>query len=139
MEIRGNNRHKIVSGINVTPLVDVMLVLLIIFMVSAPMMKEGMRVDLPEVESRALPTQSEDLMVTIGKNRALDINGSTVGLDRLAPLLQQIKEQRGIENVYLQADKGVPYGFVVEVMSVIRGAGLSKLGLVTQPPLKKEG
>jgi len=139
MEIRGNGRHKVVSGINVTPLVDVMLVLLIIFMVSAPMMKEGMRVDLPEVESRALPTQSEDLMVTIGKNRALDINGSTVGLDRLAPLLQQIKEQRGIENVYLQADKGVPYGFVVEVMSVIRGAGLSKLGLVTQPPLKKEG
>jgi biopolymer transport protein TolR len=139
MEIRGNGRHKIVSGINVTPLVDVMLVLLIIFMVSAPMMKEGMRVDLPEVESRALPTQSEDLMVTIGKNRVLDINGSTVGLDRLAPLLQQIKEQRGIENVYLQADKGVPYGFVVEVMSVIRGAGLSKLGLVTQPPLKKEG
>ncbi|MEN6475735.1 MAG: ExbD/TolR family protein [Syntrophaceae bacterium] len=139
MEIRGNSRHKIVSGINVTPLVDVMLVLLIIFMVSAPMMKEGMRVDLPEVESRALPTQSEDLMVTIGKNRVLDINGSTVGLDRLAPLLQQIKEQRGIDNVYLQADKGVPYGFVVEVMSVIRGAGLSKLGLVTQPPLKKEG
>jgi len=119
--------------------VDVMLVLLIIFMVSAPMMKEGMRVDLPEVESRALPTQSEDLMVTISRNRVLDINGSTVQLDRLAPLLQQIKEQRGIENVYLQADKGVPYGFVVEVMSVIRGAGLSKLGLVTQPPLKKEG
>lgn len=139
MEIRNNGRHKIVSGINVTPLVDVMLVLLIIFMVSAPMMKEGMRVDLPEVESRALPTQSEDLMVTISRNRVLDINGSTVQLDRLAPLLQQIKEQRGIENVYLQADKGVPYGFVVEVMSVIRGAGLSKLGLVTQPPLKKEG
>mgnify|MGYP000852353022 CR=1 FL=1 len=139
MEIRGNGRHKIVSGINVTPLVDVMLVLLIIFMVSAPMMKEGMRVDLPEVESRALPTQSEDLMVTIGKNRALDINGSTVQLERLAPLLRQIKEQRGIENVYLQADKGVPYGYVVEVMSIIRGAGLSKLGLVTQPPLKKEG
>jgi len=139
MEIRGNGRHKIVSGINVTPFVDVMLVLLIIFMVSAPMMKEGMRVDLPEVESRALPTQSEDLMVTIGKNRVLDINGSTVGIERLAPLLQQIKEQRGIDNVYLQADKGVPYGFVVEVMSVIRGAGLSKLGLVTQPPLKKEG
>jgi len=139
MEIRGNGRHKIVSGINVTPLVDVMLELLIIFMVSAPMMKEGMRVDLPEVESRALPTQSEDLMVTIGKNRALDINGSTVQLERLAPLLRQIKEQRGIENVYLQADKGVPYGYVVEVMSIIRGAGLSKLGLVTQPPLKKEG
>lgn len=140
MEIGNNSKGKVVSGINVTPLVDVMLVLLIIFMVSAPMMKEGMRVDLPEVESRALPTQSEDLMVTIGKDRKLDINGSAVEFERLAPLLQQIKEQRGIDNVFLQADRGVPYGFVVEVMSVIRASGLTKLGLVTQPPLaRKEG
>ena len=138
MEIRSKNKKQVVSGINVTPLVDVMLVLLIIFMVSAPMMKEGMRVDLPEVESRALPTQSEDLMVSINKDKRLDINGSSVELPRLAPLLEQIVQQRGVNNVYLQADKGVPYGFVVEVMSVIRSAGLTKLGLVTQPPSQKQ-
>jgi biopolymer transport protein TolR len=139
MEIKSNSKNKIVSGINVTPLVDVMLVLLIIFMVSAPMMKEGMKVDLPEVESRALPTQSEDLMVTIDKDRKIDINGSAVELTRLAPLLEQIVQQRGIDNVYLQADKSVPYGYVVEIMSVIRSAGLTKMGLVTQPLLKTKG
>jgi len=139
MEIKSSSKSKIVSGINVTPLVDVMLVLLIIFMVSAPMMKEGMKVDLPEVESRALPTQSEDLMVTIDKDRKIDINGSGVELTRLAPLLEQIVKQRGIDNVYLQADKSVSYGYVVEVMSVIRSAGLTKMGLVTQPLLNTKG
>jgi biopolymer transport protein TolR len=139
MEIKSNSKRKIVSGINVTPLVDVMLVLLIIFMVSAPMMKEGMKVDLPEVESRALPTQSEDLMVTIDKDRKIDINGSGVELTRLATLLEQIVKQRGIDNVYLQADKSVSYGYVVEVMSVIRSAGLTKMGLVTQPLFKTKG
>jgi biopolymer transport protein TolR len=136
MEIKSSSKSKIVSGINVTPLVDVMLVLLIIFMVSAPMMKEGMKVDLPEVESRALPTQSEDLMVTIDKDRKIDINGSGVELTRLATLLEQIVQQRGID---LQADKSVPYGYVVEIMSVIRSAGLTKMGLVTQPLLKTKG
>lgn len=139
MEIKSSSKSKIVSGINVTPLVDVMLVLLIIFMVSAPMMKEGMKVDLPEVESRALPTQSEDLMVTIDKDRKIDINGSGVELTRLATLLEQIVKQRGIDNVYLQADKSVSYGYVVEVMSVIRSAGLTKMGLVTQPLFKTKG
>jgi biopolymer transport protein TolR len=139
MEIKSSSKSKIVSGINVTPLVDVMLVLLIIFMVSAPMMKEGMKVDLPEVESRALPTQSEDLMVTIDKDRKIDINGSGVELTRLATLLEQIVKQRGIDNVYLQADKSVSYGYVVEVMSVIRSAGLTKMGLVTQPLLNTKG
>jgi biopolymer transport protein TolR len=139
MEIKSSSKSKIVSGINVTPLVDVMLVLLIIFMVSAPMMKEGMKVDLPEVEARALPTQSEDLMVTIDKDRKIDINGSGVELTRLATLLEQIVKQRGIDNVYLQADKSVSYGYVVEVMSVIRSAGLTKMGLVTQPLFKTKG
>jgi biopolymer transport protein TolR len=133
----GNNRGKIVSGINVTPLVDVILVLLIIFMVSAPMMKEGMNVNLPEVESKALPSQSQDIIVTISKDKKIVINGSTVEITRLTPLLEQIVQQRGIENVFLQADKGVPYGYVVEVMALIRGSGLTKLGLVTQPPLNR--
>ena len=131
-----NRRKDYVAQINVTPFVDVMLVLLIIFMVSAPMMKEGMKVDLPEAEARALG-ESQDLVVTIGNNKIIDINGSPVELGRLEMVLSQIKEQRSVEAVYLQADKGIPYGFVVQVMSVIRASGLTKIGLVTQPPVNK--
>jgi len=131
-----NRRKDYVAQINVTPLVDVMLVLLIIFMVSAPMMKEGMKVDLPEAQARALD-ESQDLVVTIGNNKIIDINGSPVELGRLEMVLSQIKEQRSVEAVYLQADKGIPYGFVVQVMSVIRASGLTKIGLVTQPPVNK--
>jgi biopolymer transport protein TolR len=131
-----NRPQDYVAQINVTPLVDVMLVLLIIFMVSAPMMKEGMKVDLPEAEARALG-ESQDLVVTIGSNKIVDINGSPVELSRLEMVLSQIKEQRSVEAVYLQADKGIPYGFVVQVMSVIRSSGLTKIGLVTQPPSNK--
>ena len=131
-----NRRKDYVAQINVTPFVDVMLVLLIIFMISAPMMKEGMKVDLPEAEARALG-ESQDLVVTIGNNRIVDINGSPVELGRLGMVLNQIKEQRSVEAVYLQADKGIPYGFVVQVMSVIRSSGLTKIGLVTQPPVNK--
>jgi biopolymer transport protein TolR len=131
-----NKPKTYVADINVTPMVDVMLVLLIIFMVSAPMMKEGMKVDLPEAQARALG-ESQDLVVTIGNNRSVDINGSPVELGRLEMVLSQIKEQRSVEAVYLQADKGIPYGFVVQVMSVIRASGLTKIGLVTQPPVNK--
>jgi biopolymer transport protein TolR len=114
-----------------------MLVLLIIFMVSAPMMKEGMKVDLPEAESRALESQSQDLVITINHDKTLDINGSPVEIGRLGAILRQIKEERNINNVFLQADKGIPYGYVVQVMSLLQSTGLSKLGLVTQPPIKQ--
>lgn len=133
----GNKPGKLVSEINVTPFVDVMLVLLIVFMVSAPMMKEGMKVDLPEVESKALETQNQDLIITINKDRTLDINGSTIDYSRLGMILEQIREQRGVESVFLQADRSVDYGFVVEVMGMVRSTGLTKIGLVTQPPSKK--
>ncbi|HPI92803.1 MAG TPA: ExbD/TolR family protein [Deltaproteobacteria bacterium] len=128
-----NKPKTFMSDINVTPFVDVMLVLLIIFMVSAPMMKEGMKVDLPEAEARALG-ESQDVVITIGGDRTIDINGSPVELDRLGLILGQVREERNIEAVYLQADKRIPYGFVVQVMSLIRSTGLTKIGLVTQPP-----
>jgi biopolymer transport protein TolR len=132
-----NKPGKHMADINVTPFVDVMLVLLIIFMVSAPMMKEGMKVDLPNVEARALETQSQDLVITINKDRTLDINGSAIEFDRLGVILEQIREERGVESVFIQADKAVSYGYVAEVMSLIRTTGLTKIGLVTQPPVKK--
>ncbi len=132
-----NKPHRLVSEINVTPMVDVMLVLLIIFMVSAPMMKEGMKVDLPEAQARALESQDQDLIISINKDSTLDINGSPIELSRLDVILEQIRQQRGIESIFLQADKAIPYGYVVEVMSLIRSTGLTKIGLVTQPPVKK--
>ncbi|HNY65796.1 MAG TPA: ExbD/TolR family protein [Deltaproteobacteria bacterium] len=134
-----NKPGKHMAEINVTPFVDVMLVLLIIFMVSAPMMKEGMKVDLPNVEARALETQSQDLVITINKDRTLDINGSAIEFDRLGVILGQIREERGVDSVFLQADKAVAYGYVAEVMALIRTTGLTKIGLVTQPPVKNKG
>ena len=124
----------VVSGINVTPLVDVMLVLLIIFMVSAPLMKEGMKVDLPEVKAKALPTQVENLVVTINKDRSVEINGTRVDNSRLSLILGQIKQQRRIDSVYLQADKAVSYGYAVGIIGAIKMAGFTKVGLVTKPP-----
>ncbi len=128
---------KHVAEINVTPFVDVMLVLLIIFMVSAPMMKEGMKVELPEVQARALETQSQDLVITINRDKSLDINGSPIEFSRFSVILDQIREQRGVESVFLQADKTVPYGYVAEVMAAVRASGRHKIGLVPQPPAKR--
>jgi len=125
------------SEINVTPMVDVMLVLLIIFMVSAPMMKEGLNVNLPKVDAKALPSEELDVTVSINKGKQIDVNGSSVEADRLEVILSQIKDQRGIQNVYLQADEGVPYGYVAEVMGRIRATGLTRIGLVTEPPANK--
>ncbi|HOS97100.1 MAG TPA: ExbD/TolR family protein [Deltaproteobacteria bacterium] len=131
-----NKPRSLMAEINVTPFVDVMLVLLIIFMVSAPMMKEGMKVELPEAEARALG-ESQDLIITIGQDRAIDINGSRVEIERLGLILGQVKQERNVDAVYLQADKRIPYGYVVQVMSLIRSTGLTKIGLVTQPPMSR--
>jgi len=134
--VQTGKRGKLMGEINVTPMVDVMLVLLIIFMVSAPMMKEGLSVDLPKVDAKALPSEELDVTVSINKNKQIDVNGSTVEPERLEVILTQIKEQRGIQNVYLQADEGVPYGYVAEIMGRIRATGLTRLGLVTEPTAK---
>ncbi len=132
--MQANKRSTLVSGINVTPLVDVMLVLLIIFMVSAPLMKEGMKVDLPEVQSKALPTQAENLVVTIKKDGSVDINGAQVENSRLSLILGQIRQQRRIDSVYIQADRAVSYGYAVSIIGAIKKAGFTKVGLVTKPP-----
>ncbi len=129
----GGNNNNFMSDINVTPFVDVMLVLLIIFMVTAPMMIEGVNVSLPEATSEPLSAEQEPLIITIDKNNLLYINDYQVALDFLQEKLIKILDGRVGQEVYLKADKNISYGVVVRVMSEIKGAGIEKLGMVTEP------
>jgi biopolymer transport protein TolR len=136
---RGNS-DALMSDINVTPFVDVMLVLLIIFMVTAPMMVQGVNVTLPETKNTdAIASDEEDqLIITIDKNNKIMVNDFEVGIDFLQEKLIKIFENRSNKNVFLKADKDIPYGTVVRVMSEIKGAGVEKLGMVTLPLEEKE-
>ncbi len=133
MQTNGSNRH-LLAEINVTPLVDVMLVLLIIFMVTAPMMMQGIDVKLPETSAPSIPSEEERLVVTIGADRKIYINEYAVDLDSLGPKLAAIyNNQQGHQGVFLRADESIPYGFVVQVMATIRSNGIDKIGMVTEP------
>ena len=121
------------SEINVTPLVDVMLVLLIIFMVAAPMMTQGVDVNLPKTTSKNIKTSDEPLMLTVNKKNEIFLENHPVTLDRLELKIKKIFENRREKEVLLRADKDVPYGFVIDVMARVKNAGISKLGMVTEP------
>ena len=133
----GGNGNPLMSDINVTPFVDVMLVLLIIFMVTAPMMSQGVNVDLPETTSGPLPSQKEHLVISIDKDNQVFINDFKVRVDMLGDKLGRILQGRTDREVYLKADKNIPYGVVVRVMAAVREAGVDKLGMVTEPPRRK--
>ncbi|NOQ52858.1 MAG: protein TolR, partial [Desulfuromonadaceae bacterium] len=124
------------SQINVTPFVDVMLVLLIIFMVTAPMLDQGVQVDLPEVaEAPGLPSQQEPLVVTIERSGKIFIGKAEVKqISKLGPVLQQALKGKPDREVFLEADQKVPYGRVVQVMAAVKRAGVEKLGMVTRLP-----
>ena len=129
----GDNHDSLMSEINVTPFVDVMLVLLIIFMVTAPMMMQGMDVALPQVTSKPLETKEEHLMITLNKEGYIYINDFQVTLDTLQDKLSKILQGRTNPDVYLKADREVPYGMVAQAMAQIKDAGVEKLGMVTEP------
>lgn len=134
MQVSGNDSGRMVSEINVTPFVDVMLVLLIIFMVTAPMMTQGIDVKLPESSAPAIQTEEERLVVTVGHDQRIFINDSAVELDSLGSRLLAIRENRkDRQGVFLRADEKIPYGYVVQVMSVMRQAGIDQIGMVTEP------
>lgn len=134
----GGNNNNFMSDINVTPFVDVMLVLLIIFMVTAPMMTQGVGVALPEATAEPLPAENEHLMISIDNKATIFINEVPVTVDDLNEKLKRIMSNRSDREVYLKADKDIPYGTVVRVMSEIKLAGVEKLGMVTVPPTKEE-
>ena len=127
------NHDSLLSDINVTPFVDVMLVLLIIFMVAAPMMVQGVDVSLPETRSvQQLDTEQEPLVVVINKKGQVHINDLEVGTAQLGEKLRKIFENRSSPEVFLKADKDVAYGQVVMVMSEIKSAGIERLGVVAE-------
>jgi len=135
---RDSGQRRTLSQINVTPFVDVMLVLLIIFMVTAPMMEQGFDVNLPEVENApGIASKEEPLVVTIDKRGTISIGKSKVNSPaKLVPLLLQVMKERKDKSVLLEADQAVAYGKVMQVMSAVKQAGISRVGMVTQPPRK---
>lgn len=137
--MRSGRRHnrfgaKDFSDINVTPLVDVVLVLLIIFMVTAPMLQMGIDVNLPRVKSKSIDVTEEKLVLTINSAREIFISKNKTSLPDLGVKLENIFASRIDREIFLRADRSVPYGFVVEVMSEVRKAGVDKLGMITEPP-----
>ena len=129
----GGKSDEFMSEINVTPFVDVMLVLLIIFMVTAPMMVQGLNVDLPEATAKPLESEKEHLIITIDNKHQIYISDFQVTIDFLREKLSKILQGRTDREVYLKADKSIPYGIVVQVMAEIKGAGVEQLGMITEP------
>ncbi len=121
------------SEINITPMVDVMLVLLIIFMVTTPMMQQGIDIDLPEVSSSGAPTNDEPFVLEIRKNKKLYVGETELRMSALSEKLTAIFLTRKNKQIYLQADRNVDYGLVAEAMGEIRAAGISNISLVTLP------
>ena len=126
-------RNRALSEINVTPFVDVVLVLLVIFMVTAPMMQQGVDVDLPETTTQPLRMQEEPLILTIQKEGKYYLGRSEVPLPELQTKLEAIFEGRDNKEIFLRADSEAPYGVVVKGLAAAREAGASKLGMVTEP------
>ena len=125
--------HRPLAEINVTPFVDVMLVLLIIFMVTAPMMQQGVDVDLPETTTQPLRIHEEPLILTVKADGKVFISRREVELEDLSAKLEAIFEGRDDKQIFLRADKKTTYGIVVKAMAAARRAGATKLGMVTEP------
>jgi biopolymer transport protein TolR len=121
------------SEINVVPLVDIMLVLLIIFMITAPMMQHGMNIDIPKVTTKPMPTKDEPQILNVTKEERLILNEKKLEMKDLKAAVELLFANRKDKEIYLRADKDVPYGFVVRCMGIVREAGIEKINIVTKP------
>ena len=130
--MKADRNRGVLSEINVTPFVDVMLVLLVIFMVTAPLMQQGIDVNLPQAKGKDLPPQ-ERISLVVKKDRTIYLNKTRFTLPELRKKLAAISKHN--PDIFLKADKDVPYGFVVEVMAEVKDAGIEKLGMITEPKL----
>jgi biopolymer transport protein TolR len=125
-------RYKPMSDINVTPMVDVMLVLLVIFMVAAPLLTVGVPVDLPQTKAPAITEQKEPLVITVNAEGKLFLQNSAVIDDDLVPRLQAITRNNPEADIYVRGDRAINYGRVMEVMGMVSAAGFTKVSLVTE-------
>jgi biopolymer transport protein TolR len=131
---RGRRRAPVMAEINVTPMVDVMLVLLIIFMVSAPLLTVGVPLDLPQTQAKSLEQDKQPLQLSVDVKGKVFINDTEVAMDELIPKLKAITDARGgtDERIFMRADKKADYGTVARVMGQLSGAGFKRLALVTE-------
>ncbi|WP_409432056.1 ExbD/TolR family protein [Litorimonas sp. RW-G-Af-16] len=127
------NRSGVKADINVTPLVDVMLVLLIVFMVAAPLLSVGVPLELPKTDAKSLPSQQEPITISVDKSGTVFIQDDEISLEDLATKLIAVSANGYEERIYLRADAGSDYGAVMKVMARVNAAGFSNLGLVTDP------
>jgi len=134
---RRTGRRRPLAEINVTPFVDVMLVLLIVFMVTAPLLTTGVPVDLPKTKAQALSQDREPLSVTIKKDGRIYLQNTPVPADELVAKLTAISENGYDQRVFVRGDTSVQYGRVMEVMGMLNSAGFTRIGLVTGPPKQK--
>ncbi|MCZ6807408.1 MAG: ExbD/TolR family protein [Deltaproteobacteria bacterium] len=125
------------SEINVTPLVDVMLVLLIIFMIAAPMLTTGVDVELPKADAPRMEIDEEVPVITVQRDQRIFLFDEEVSLDVLKERLASDERVRSVNEVFVQADEQVPYGVVVQVLALVRQAGIGKMGLVTDPVTRR--
>ena len=134
---RSPSRRVLMAEINIIPLVDVVLVLLIIFMITAPLLYRGMDVKLPQAATNTIKPE-ERKVLTVEKNEAVYLDKEEIGLARLEDKLRSLKTASPQLSLYLRADRDVPYGAVVHVMDLIKRAGIDKLGIVTEPIPKEK-
>ena len=133
--INGNGKrgaYKPMSEINVTPLVDVMLVLLVVFMVTAPLLTVGVPVDLPQTQAAPINEPKEPLTISINSEGKVFLQETAVDIDQLVPRLQAITNNNPTASIYVRGDRAVNYGRVLEVMGLVSGAGFSKVALVSE-------
>ena len=126
-------RRQPMSEINVTPFVDVMLVLLVIFMVTAPLLQQGIPIELPKTQSEGLKSDDEPLVVTVKRDGEVFVQSAEVELDTLEAKLQSIFSTRGDREVFLRADTEAAYGSVARTLAILRSAGATRIGMVTEP------
>jgi len=138
MAFETRSQNSSISQINVVPLVDLMLVLLVIFMVTAPILQQGVSVDLPQAKAGALTGEEEQLVVTVDKKGSVYLNDTPITFDQLGPKLEAVTKLRPDKQVFLRADRQVPYGEVVRVMAAAKAAGVESLGMITELPTEKK-
>lgn len=136
MDTSSSRDSTTIAQINVTPLVDVMLVLLVIFMVTAPIIQQGVQINLPQAKAAAIPGTEQLLVVSIAKNGKIYLNDNVMTLDELGSKMRAIRANEADKQVYVRADQDVRYGLVMKTIAELKQAGIERVGMVTRPMLE---